>query len=69
MGRDELECFTKERLELGPRVAPVAELRRAIQRCLWISVGPGVGYWEGTWPLGWEKVGLVCRVEVGRQDG
>lgn len=54
-----MEYFTEERFELLPRVALVAGLRRAIQRWVWMSVGPGLGYWEGSTASGlgegWEN--------------
>lgn len=54
-----MECFIEERFELLPRVALVAGLRRAIQRWVWVSVRPGLGYWEGSTASGlgegWES--------------
>ena len=34
-------------------MALVAGLRRVIKRWVWISVGPGLGFWEGSTASGW----------------
>lgn len=46
-GRDELECFTEKWFELGLKSGIGGWAEKGDSWCVWISVGPGVGYWEG----------------------